>query len=329
MTPDELDAREAGLRLWEAELVARANRLDAQAGEATSLPAAPVSGVLLHLLEDRRVGGLDAEQLAVGLGLDPMLVRDILSGQREALAVAEVREVCEGLHASPFDLWSPEDARTILASYPPETWPRHIEPVDDLYETGAGDFVSRRVAQQADELFERARRDGLLGATSTIVVTPYEQVGVLAVDSAGRVAAVADEQAPARDGIDYFLTFAQLRRPMETDLDGPLPTVPPSGADAPPELVPIAERIRSWTPTMTMLRLSDPASGNEHWLGLDGRTSTWQTWDDPALEYPGARSEILDAGRHLDPDMLAPRAPSLTIVSDGGAPPESVGIELS
>jgi hypothetical protein len=330
MTPEGLSAWEERLRSWEADIAERATRLDEQAGVATSLPGAPVEAVLLHLLEDRRVGGLDADQLAAGLGLERELVRSVLAGERPALALTEVRAVCESLHASPFDLWPPGDARTVLVSYPPEAWPRYIEPLDDLYDVGVGDFVARRIGQQADELVALARQDGHLAPVTSVVVTPYRQIGVIAVDEvSGRVSPVLDEHAPAQAGVDYYFTFTQLRRPMEMELQGALPIVPPPGVDAPPELAEVADRVRRWTPAMAMVRFTDTASGTEHWLGLDPTTGSWHTWDDPALDYPGPRREILDPDRHLDPGELTGRTSPLTLVEDRNVLSDPITLDIS
>jgi DNA-binding Xre family transcriptional regulator len=328
MTPDELDAWEEGLRRWEAELAARAAQLERLEGNATALPAAPVVSVLLHVVEDRHVASLDAGEVAAGLGLERSLVRDLLAGEREHLPVEDVKAVCEALHCSPFDLWPPEDARAVLGSYPPETWPRYIEPLDDLYEPGASEFVVRRVAQLADELAGHAARGGLVTPEVTVAVTPYRQTGVMAVDpSSGVTKDVTDVHGPAERDVDYFFAFAQLRRPMEVALADPLPREPPPGEDAPPALVAAAERIAEWTPQVSMLRFTDTVSGAEHWLGLDPVRRAWQSWDDPAFGYPGLRTDVLDSAGHLDPSVLLDDG--LSLDSGEGCTLEPSGLDVS
>lgn len=326
MSPGELAAWEERLRAREVDLDGRE-----QPGEVVLLPAAPVRGVLLHLLEDRRVGGMDADELASGLGLDRELVVATLAGERQSLGVPEIKAVCEALHASPFDLWSPDEARRTLGAYGPEQWPRYIEPIDDLYEPPPSEFVTRRVAQQAGGLVDLASRAGQLSSQLPVVVTPYRQVGVLSVDG-GRVEAVADPHAAASPRTDYFFTFDQLGRPMDVDVQvdgGALPSVAPAGLDAPPALTEVARRLQEWTPGVSMVRFTDPASGDEHWVGRDPSAGTWTSWDDPASGFPGARHEVLRAGEHLDPGTLVEgHRPRLSVAEQIVDPAEPAGLDL-
>jgi hypothetical protein len=257
-------------------------------------------------MEDGRFGGLDATELSRGVGLSHDFVVSVLSGDRKVLDDQEVRAVCEALHASPFDVWTPEVARPFLSVYPPEDWPRYIEPIDDLYEPPVSDFVMRRVEQQADELTSFARGSLEPEPDLKVVVTPYRQVGVIAVNGPN-VEPVHDHRAAAAPGTDYFLSFEQLGRPMESDVslhghalvDAALP-----GFDAPPELVGLADRIGEWTPGTTLVRFTDSTTGDEHWIGRRSVDDAWESWDDPATDFPGLRSQVLRPAGLLDPDQL-------------------------
>jgi hypothetical protein len=331
VSPDELLAWERRLLAWEAQLGERS--VTAANPDGALLPAAPVRSVLLHLIEDRRVGGFDTSELARGLDLDRGLVIDVLAGDRQSLTVPEVKAVCDALHASPLGLWPAEQARTILTSYPPETWPRYIEPLDDLYESPASDFVVRCVDRQAHEALDFAHRSGHLGEDVPIIVTPYRHVRVLAVDGIGRIEAVLDAEGPAAAGVDYFFSFEQLRRPLEVDVrleGGTLPEVAPPGCDAPPPLVDIADRLREWTPGMTMVRFTDRSTSAEHWLGIDPASGAWHTWDDPAAGYPGLRTDVVDPGEHLDPQALVDDGrPVLSLVDNEPHRLEAVSLDIS
>ncbi len=46
------------------------------------------------------------------------------------LELAQVRQVCEGLGCTPYNLWGVEGARSIAHAYGPELWPRYREPLD-------------------------------------------------------------------------------------------------------------------------------------------------------------------------------------------------------
>jgi hypothetical protein len=326
VTPEELASWERRLDSWEADLTRRTAAIDDQ---VTSLPAAPVRGVFLHLLEDRKVADLDTRDLAKGLGLEHQFVLDVLSGDRQSLDVREVAATCDALHASPFDLWKPEEARQIVGAYGPEHWPRYIEPVDDLYDPEPSGFVTRRADQMANELLAGARAAIQSEAQDLrVVVTAYRHVGVLAVDSRGTVERVGDVQAPAAAHVDYFFTFEQIRRPLEVDvtLDGRrLPDVAPPGEDAPRPLAAIASGLQEWSRDVSMVRFTDPETGEEHWLGLDPSAATWQTWGDPTDGYPGSRTDVLQVGPHLDPEMLTDHlTSSLSVVR----PPALDGPEL-
>ena len=96
MSPEELEAWEVRLRSWELDLAGRGRTVEMDHGLA--LPAAPVRGVLLHLLEDRRVGGMDANELARGLGLDRQLqsgAEVVGPGTTPGQRVAQVHEEAE------------------------------------------------------------------------------------------------------------------------------------------------------------------------------------------------------------------------------------------
>jgi hypothetical protein len=42
-----------------------------------------------------------------------------------------------------------------------------------------------------------------------------------------------------------------------------------------------------------LVRMVDPSTGAEQWLGWDTDAKSWQTWDDPRRYYPGDPAEVL------------------------------------
>jgi hypothetical protein len=323
VTPDELLAWERRLESWEADLTRRTDGIN---DLATSLPAAPVRGLLLHLLEDRQVADLDTQELAKGLGLEHQFVLDVLSGERQSLDVREIAATCEALHASPFDVWEPGDARRIVGAYGPEHWPRYIEPIDDIYDPEPSEFMLGRADQLAKDLVAVASAtEGIRATELRVVVTPYRHAGIVAVGPDGRAEPVSDLTAPAAKDTDYFFTFEQIRRPMEVDVvteDPYLPAIAPPGEDAPCSLVSIAEGLRGWTTDLSMVRFTDPATGDEHWLGRDPSSDTWVTWADPTDGYPGPPDHVLRVGHQLAPELLLDdRRPRLDLDDGNSEPP--------
>jgi len=138
----ELDARQAQLDRAAAELAhqhraleQQQRQLDARAAAlrqaidvtpAWALPAAPVAAQLRHLV---RGTGDPIDTVAKGLDLEPWYAAGLLDGSITTVDLEHVARLCEALHASPYDLWGAEDARTILHAYGPELWPRYIEPL--------------------------------------------------------------------------------------------------------------------------------------------------------------------------------------------------------
>lgn len=310
------EATAARLRAWEHDLQAREQRLhdalsrvDSPAADAAlTLPAEPVASALTRLQDDRYIGGDDAATFAEGLGLDHRLARGILVGEVTDLDAAQVAQVCEALHASPFDIWGPERGRQILDVYGPEKWPRHIEPLDDGRRLPGDDtFLRRRIDQQAAQLVDTA---GAVPAPWVLLdVTPYRQTGVLAVDANGRTVPVTDDLAPADPTSDYHFTFQQAASPHQ--VVGPLSSAAfeagcPAGHDAPPALAALADRLDHQRPGTDMFRFRDSATGSEHWLGRDTPFDAWQTWDDPRSYYPGDPADVLD-------ERIADPAPTLSI----------------
>ncbi len=43
--------------------------------------------------------------------------------------LARVRQVCEGLRCTPYDLWGTAGARSVAHAYGPSEWPANVEPL--------------------------------------------------------------------------------------------------------------------------------------------------------------------------------------------------------
>lgn len=123
-----LDERER--RLLEREVrvdaMAAAVGLLAQVQRGVALPAEPVRRHLEALVIDT---GDDVDVVAEGHGLEPPLAGAILAGTVKTLELGQVRQVCEGLRCTPYDLWGPAGARSIAHAYGPAQWPAGAEPL--------------------------------------------------------------------------------------------------------------------------------------------------------------------------------------------------------
>ena len=132
-----LDERERALAEREARLDARAVAAGLDPVEpAWTVPAAPLATELGHLMIDT---GDDLPTVARGIGLDPEWARAVLDGGVVEVDVAHVRQACEGLQCTPYDLFGPEAARSIAHAYGPDQWPAAIEPLD--LGRGSGDHA--------------------------------------------------------------------------------------------------------------------------------------------------------------------------------------------
>ena len=325
---------EASLRSWEERLSGWAQSLYAQEGVAPrwSLPAAPVADAVRNL----QAPGVDNDPatFATGIGLDTGFVENLLAGKTTELDIAQIAQVCDGLHCSPYDLWGTEQARGILHAYGPEHWPRHIEPLEEGRPPPAGDeFVRRRVESEvADQLGlnDETRASDLEPVEATespLSVTCYRREALLAREPNDVTRIVADP-SEASPYAEYHFAFRQVTEPRTLTLSEPntARTYQPSpmGWDVNPALAAVADRFRTqpWLPTVDLVRFVDPA-GHETWLGWDPTSQGWEEWDDPRRHYPGSPTDVLDPGQFTDPNP----APQLRIVDDATDIPEAVDFD--
>ncbi|MGQ0618287.1 MAG: helix-turn-helix domain-containing protein [Acidimicrobiia bacterium] len=332
-----LAAWEEELRTWEARLAAREAALAAAAPEPRhSLPAAPATDELRALLGEPGFSTSEVGEFARGLGLDVTLTEQLLSGRLAEVDVEQVASLCEALHCSPYDMWGPELACSILRSYGPERWPSHIEPLGERsLGTAADDFVRRRVEARAAELAEPLAAVGRSFAPPELdahqpeaakprrlEATCFARTGVIAVDVDGGMSAVDDPAHAPEPGLEYHFTFRQLGPPATVDLtmtqselrEGPLP-----GFDVVPALATAAEQLREGSRSLRdaeLVRFVDPSTSAEQWIGWDSDVAAWQTWDDPRRYYPGNPVDVLDT-EVADALRLDPFPPS-SVVEDLG-----------
>jgi hypothetical protein len=283
-----------------------------------TLPAPPLADALEKLRADPYLAAHDTPSFALGLGLDPDLAADVLSGRRDDVTIEEIAEVCEALRCSPYEIWPPEHASGILHAYGPERWPRYIEPLDDGRSlASATEFVRRRVEQQAAAVVTIAPTHE--PATTRLVITRYRQTDVLAIDADGRATVVGDATQPAAPGVDYHFAFRSLGEPEPLDVHlspSSFAAGCPAGQDAHPRLVSVAAGLDRESPGADLIRFADPASGAEQWLGRETPFDPWQTWDDPRLYYPGDPSDVLDHRTiaAIDLRAVAPATPDAPTV---------------
>ena len=58
-----------------------------------------------------------------GLGFDPDWAATITSGEITHLDLDEVKQICERLYVTPYDLWNPREAKVIDGLWPARDWP--------------------------------------------------------------------------------------------------------------------------------------------------------------------------------------------------------------
>jgi hypothetical protein len=316
LDPDRFASQVQRLALWEQELRQEDRRLadwgawlqsQTPFTPAWSLPAEPVTAALRTLYRDQYLGGGDIQAFATGFGLDPTETRQLLNGEVDEVDIDKITQLCEALKCSPYEVWEPEVARTILHAYGPERWPRYMEPLDDgrvqLDET----FVNRRSAQQALDVLQTTELPPQSRHSHTaieLVVTCYGEAGVLQVDDDGVITNVHDHTHPAVEGFEYHLAFRQLEpdrvvtAPLsQTEFDAG----PGAGVDADPALVEVAATLRQ-EPQLrgtAMVRFASGSGESEQWIGWDRGSATWQTWDDPRAYFPGDPADVL-AGINRD-----------------------------
>lgn len=319
---ERLAAREDRLVSWEQSLTA------GDPDRVWSLPAATVADVLAEFRRD--FGDEDLNTFSKGFGLDAGLVDGLLSGRIDTVDVAEIAQVCDALHCSPFDLWEPSEARSILHAYGPELWPTTILPLDERPAPPLPEhlFMARRLDQQAAEIEQvlrhpnfpvdlstdtidvRANENGV--GLDAVAATVYDRTATLAVSDKGTVFELGDDEpVPAGVAIEeYHLQFRQADDPVR--LDGNrlvsaalVPENPPPGVAVDPALARAAQGLRDAHPdrSIDLVRFTT-ADGHDAWVGFDPAEG-WSTWDDPRAYFRAAAPElVLDPGLHLDPDGL-------------------------
>jgi hypothetical protein len=299
----------ARLASWEARLRAR------DADQRWTLPAAPATATLREFLGDPAFSTSDIHEFARGFGLDASLTEQLVTGRLATLDVAQVGQLCEALRCSPYDMWGPDLARSILHAYGPERWPASIEPLNERAPTVEHDFMRRRLEARAAEMAEPMIAIGraLTAADSTdesadvrqsrvVEATCFERTGVLALDVDGTVRIIDDPTRAPEPSVEYHFVFRQLGPPTTVDLDvaaSELRDGPPPGVDVAPTLASAAAQLRSGPGPMAdteLVRFVEPETGAEQWLGWDGDADAWETWDDPRRYYPGNPADVLDTG---------------------------------
>jgi DNA-binding Xre family transcriptional regulator len=272
-----------------------------------SLPAAPATDAVRNLLGEPGFSTSDIEEFARGLGLDPALTEQLVAGRVDDLDITQIAQLCESLQCSPYDVWEPELARSILHVYGPENWPRRIEPLDDdrTLPTTDDAFLRRRLADRAGELAVPIAAVASRWADASedeppctqIEVTCFRRVAVLAVSPDG-ISVVRDPTAAPDPGVEYHFSFRQVAEPQSVAVaispsdfaSGPLP-----GFDTDPDLAVVAAGLRT-QPRLSeidLVRMVDPSTGAAQWLGWDTDADSWQTWDDPRQYYPGDPADVL------------------------------------
>lgn len=258
------------------------------------VPGHPLAKALRTLSADH-LG--DEHSLARDVGLDPDLVHGVLNGTIEGIPIERVAEVCNALQRSPRDVWSSELGRQIDHSSRADRWPDLIGPDDAGGDGGTATYrpIDRLGANIAGA--DTAPPSSALHGPTTLQVTRYRQTGVLEVDAAGAVRRVDDLDAPADSAAEYHFAFQRLAGPHLADVDLTAEAFArgcPPGHDIEPRLRPLLDRIDRTEQGADLIRLADPSTGAEQWLGRETPFDSWQTWDDPCRYYPGDPADVLE-----------------------------------
>jgi len=121
-----LDQRERRVTEREARVDALAVAVGLVPEVPTSawLPAEPVRRQLAALVVD---SGDDVAEVARAHHLDPEWAEAVADGRLTRVDLAHVRQACEGLRCTPYDLWGTDGARSVAHAYGPAEWPAHTE----------------------------------------------------------------------------------------------------------------------------------------------------------------------------------------------------------
>ena len=325
-----LDSRSTRLAAWQDRLVFWEQSLAAgDPDRVWSLPAASVADVLAEFRRD--FGDEDLDTFSSGFGLDAGLVDGLLAGRIDTLDVADIAQICDALNCSPFDLWEPAQARSILHAYGPELWPTTILPLDGRPAPPLPEhvFMARRLDQQAAEI-EHALRHPAFPVDLTpnagrlhgdadrqldpdaVAVTVYDRIGTLAVTDQGQVLVLGDDAPPPVEVSveEYHFQFQQAADPTRLDPHRQMSVAtvagnPPAGLAVDPALASAAEHLRHTHPdrSVDLVRFTTQ-NGHDAWVGWDPAEG-WSTWDDPRTHFTAGTPElVLDPAGHINPDTL-------------------------
>lgn len=288
-----------------------------------ALPADPVRRTFEWLHEAADVPSRDPAAFATNLGMNPVLARGILGGTIRELDPVEIRQVCESLVCSPFDLWGSELARAALPIYPPERWPRRIEPLDSLRNRPVTLPEAKKILREfAEETATRdlrgtvggaippANQDDLIGGA--VVVTGYQQIAVAAIDAEGNTRTLNADSTPVEPEAEYHLVFRQVTDPT------PLIRYYPrsdqgdvtAGWDVHPGLAAAADHLRHrvgetssahGAPVHVEVVRFTPGCGAEVWVIWRPDSDTWELAHDPRDLYPGSPSDVIQSSEFVDP----------------------------
>jgi len=268
--------------------------------EGPVLPAEPVAALLAEYQGD--FGDSEVATFARGLNLEARLVEGLLDGRIRTLGVSEIASVCEALYASPYDLWPPNEARTILGVYGPERWPTTILPLAEppLRPDPGDEFLARRLQQRADELIARLpapvidRTDPDAARLCVPVsIRGYAITGMLGIDSAGHIAP-AEPGAVGDQAVEYHFQLARhVTAPTWEATSEDVAAGPPAGASVHPGLAGVADALRSSSVEPVDAVCFTTADGATAWIGWDPHGAEWSTWDDPRAHFPGPDDMVL------------------------------------
>jgi hypothetical protein len=261
----------------------------------------------------------ELDTFATGLGLDADWLGDVLDSVITDLDVGEIAAVCESLHCTPYDLWPPSAAHSILHAYGPEQWPRDIEPLSAQRPSDDPSFTARRLERQVADMVAwsnpvgptRAERLRAARPSTTVAVTSYREIGVVVDDRLPGGGFVQDTTAGADPGVEYHIAFGQRRSPVRAELAmsaSRFAAGPPPGHDVDPVLAAYADGLglRAGPARAVMVRFTDPATGAEAWLGRFHDSTAWEGWDDPRIYWPGDPEVVLDPQGFPPPELQLP-----------------------